>query len=172
MGTYLEIVTVTKDAQGQIHYPAEQQSECLTLSEAFLYGVIVNEEALTSYLSPEEIQAIRPNWGEISLQPISSLSPDKREPYLSLLKDVMRTNNNQPLQEFLIAEGIISVALNDLAKEPTVILEIIKKMEENLEFSQYEDDTVKNFQHEFTQLTAFLSTRIAAGEYILMEFSD
>lgn len=172
MGTYLEIVTVTKDAQGQIHYPPAEQSECLTLSEAFLYGVIVNEEALTSYLSPEEIQAIRPNWGEISLQPPSSLSPDKREPYLSLLKDVMRTNNNQPLQEFLIAEGIISVALNDLAKEPTEILEIIKKIEGNLEFSQFEGDTAGQFQHEFTQLKAFLNARIAVGEYVLMEFSD
>lgn len=172
MGTYLEIVTVTKDAQGQIHYPAEEQSESLTLSEAFLYEVIVKEEALTSYLSPDEIQAIRPNWGEISLRPTSSLSPDKRETYLSLLKDVMRTNNNQPLQEFLIAEGIISIALNDLAKEPTAILEIIKKVEKNLEFSQDEDETLEKFQHEFAQLKAFLSARIAAGEYILMEFSD
>lgn len=165
---YLQDQQIDVPELGIVKFDVAYGGAFYALSEA----VIVNEEALTSYLSPDEIQAIRPNWGEISLRPTSSLSPDKREIYLRLLKDVMRTNNNQPLQEFLIAEGIISVALNDLAKESTTILEIIQKVEENLEFSKYEDDTAEKFQHEFTQLKAFLSARIAAGDYILMEFSD
>ena len=172
MGTYLDVIKVIKDSQEEIQYPQEEHFECLTLSEEFLYGVIINEEELSKYLNQEEIKSICPNWGEISLESTTSLSSEKREKYLSLLKGVMKTNSNQLLNEFLVAEGIISFGLNDLKREPKKILGIVEKIEESIEFSKYEEDIVKKILNEFIQLKKFLHKRIDSGEYILMEYSD
>ena len=172
MSTYLDILTVIRNSDGEIRFPVDEELESLTLSEAFLYEVFLNEEELSKYLRPEEITSIRPTWGEIELASTETFSPAKREIYLELLREVIKTNSDKLLREFLIAEGIISVELKDLARDPKEIGEIVEKMEKNGAFSGFEAPLKFKLQEECKRLKNFLAERVASGEYVVIEFLD
>lgn len=106
MGTSLEITNLRHDQKGDIHLPQDDQFQSLTLSQEFLYEIIVNDE-VTKILSPQEVDLISPNWGEITLTSTDTLSSEKRETYLRLLTEVIQTNSRQSLTQFLVAEEIL-----------------------------------------------------------------
>lgn len=165
MSTKLWIETLTND---EIVRNQNNLGEDIELSEEFLFKVILNEELLKQYLSSEEINEIRPNWGEIQLKPTDTLKGINRQKYLELLNEVMRTNSKKNLDDFLYSMGITSDKLVDRAKSPEKVLTIIKKLLPNLKNAM----EYRKFKNEFKTLTSFLQRRIVNSEKILIEFRD
>ena len=164
MSTKLWIDTVN-DYDIQRNFQLDKGGEYLELSEDFLYKVVVNEEKLQLFLSKEEIELIRPNWGEIQLQPTSVLIGSDREVYLTLLKEAMKTNSLRKVNAFLYEKNITSDKLIDRAKSPVQIKSIIERIQNKGIF----DNT---FIKEFDQLIVFLNRKIKNKEKVLIEFCD
>lgn len=171
MGTCLEITNLRHDQEGDIHLPQDDLLQSLTLSQEFLYEIIVNDE-ITNILSPQEVDLISPNWGEITLKSTDPISSEKRETYLRLLTEVIKTNSRHSLTQFLVAEGIVSSELDNLKRDPQKVLTIIEKMEEEVKLRQATDSSESAFGSEFRLLKDYLRQRIKAREYVLIEFSD
>lgn len=170
MGTSVDIVKVIKNPQGEIQYPVDEEFEYLTLSRDFTNEILTATEGLSKFLSSEEIDLIQPNWGRAELKSTDTFSPVKREEYLELLREVIRTNSDKRLNQFLVNEGIISFELKDLKRDPQAVLHIIERIENKIESAEIKEVILDEFQEEFKRLKDFLIKRINSDEYILIEY--
>lgn len=141
----------------------------LELGEGFLQEIITNKGFLLTCLSAQELELIRPNWGVIELRRTDVLKDDKREQYLALLQETIKTNSSKNLDQFLYDNGIISASLADRAKSPKAIIRIIEKVYKAVQ----EEPTLRHrFHFAFQAYLDFLSDRIDKSEKVLIEFVD
>tara|TARA_R110002051_G_scaffold155492_1_gene227536 strand:- start:90 stop:587 length:498 start_codon:yes stop_codon:yes gene_type:complete len=143
------------------------ESDSIELNEDFLFDFFVNNEILEQSLDIKEIDLIRPNWGEIQMKSTDSLKGVKKEKYLKILKESIKTNSLKKLDKFLYNNGITSNNLGDRSKCPEKVKEIIEKLQKWNKKKNY-----NLYQKEFNDIIVFLNIRIEKREKILIEFID
>jgi hypothetical protein len=113
---------------------SESEEEGIILSRRFLEQIIRDWGLLfehAAFLTKDEIEALRPNeCGEVRIGSTSSLAADKKEEYLQILRNMMRGEAGMGAErEFLLREGVLSEQLADRARNPEMLLNIIRKIE-------------------------------------------
>ncbi|MEM6801104.1 MAG: hypothetical protein AAF696_06845 [Bacteroidota bacterium] len=167
MSTHLHIYAHTSK-QLEANDESELADDIL-LNTKFLYEVIVNDDFLSKFLNKDEIKTIRPDWGIEYLKPTSSLTAEKREIYLSLLKEVMKTNSPKNLNKFLYEHGLESDKLIDRVKSAEEVLKVMEKIKQEISSNNTFSDFIWN---ELERMMAFLRKRIELGEKVSMEYED